>query len=131
MPKKKVKSRKKKISYEQKMVSFEAVFQSESELSMFSEGENLTPENIEQFKPAKGHEIKAAKALQSLGFKVRHIGAFSISGEGPRELWQKVFQTKVERRSQPLSEAHPELGKVSYWSHIPETRFVIPDDVFV
>ena len=110
-------------------VVFEAVLPAESGASMFAEGAVLTPENIEEFKPAKGNGVRAANVLRSLGCNVRHIGTYSISAEGARSLWEKVFQTKVEERRQPWSEAHPELGEVSYCSSMPDTPFSIPEEL--
>lgn len=109
-------------------VYFEAVIKSETGRSMFAPDEFLEPGNIQQFAPAPGCGVQAATILQSLGFRVQHIGSFSISAEGPRELWEQVFDTKVELRSQPLSPTHPELGQISYWSHFTEApSFAIPD----
>ncbi len=108
-------------------VYFEAVLASESGESMFASGTFLAPENIEQFAPKAGLSAQAGTALEELGFRVRHIGSYSISGEAPQELWQEVFGTKVEERSQPISDAHPELGDAAFLSHIPDVPFDIPD----
>ena len=108
-------------------VYFEAALQSETGSSMFAEDAFLVPDNLDQFVPAVGRGVQAATALQALGFRIRHIGTFSISGDGPRELWEQVFGTKVEQKHQPLAEAHPEVGEVSYWSHVADVPFTIPD----
>lgn len=109
------------------MVYFEAVLHSESRESMFATDVFLGPENIQKFVPPAGRGIQVATILQSLGFRVRHIGTFSISGEGPRELWEKIFGTRVEQKSQPISQAHPEVGEISYWSHVAGVPFTIPE----
>ena len=62
----------------------------------------------------------------STSFKVRHIGTFSISVEASRSLWEKTFNTKVEKRTQPISTSHPEIGSVEYWLHIADNKFDIP-----
>lgn len=110
-------------------VYFEAVLQSETGRSMFAPGAFVGAENLQQFASSAERGVQAATALQSLGFRVQHIGTFSISGDGPRELWEQVFGTRVERRSQPLSEAHPEIGEVSYCSHVAGAPFVMPDSL--
>ena len=110
-------------------VYFEAALQSENGGSMFAEDAVLGSDTLDQFVPPAGRGIQAATVLQSLGLRVRHIGTFSISGEGPRELWQEVFGTRVEQRKQAFSEAHPELGEVSYWSHFADAPFTIPDSL--
>lgn len=116
-------------SIKQNQVVFEAVLRSEDGHSIFAADTALMAENIEQFRPREGEGIRAARILHELGFTVRHIGTFSISAEGPRTLWEKVFNTKVEQRSQKLSEAHPELGEATYWSHIAEAPFTVPESL--
>lgn len=86
-------------------VYFEAVVCSESGNSLFAKDVYLHSDNLQQFVPSSGRGIQAATILQSLGFKVQHIGTFSISAEGPQELWEKVFSTQVEQKSQPFSQA--------------------------
>src|SRR3989337_4225126 len=94
-------------------VYFEAVLHSESKESMFAADVFLGPENIQKFVPPPGRGIQVATILQSLGFRVWNIGTFSISGEAPRELWEKVFGTRVEQKRQPISQAHPEVGEIT------------------
>lgn len=108
-------------------VYFEAVILPENGRSMFAPDVFLEPGNLQQFAPPAGRGVQAATVLQSLGFRVQHIGSFSISAEGPRELWERVFSTKVELRKQPYSPTHPELGEISYLSHFTGPDFKIPD----
>jgi subtilisin family serine protease len=93
---------------------------------MFASDAQLTGQNLNDFRPTRGQAVRAARALEALGFTVRHIGTFSISGEGPVGLWKKTFQTELEERREPLSLAHPELGQVAYFSHVENTKFEIP-----
>jgi len=125
MPKKKT-----AIRMEQDNVVFEAVLRpAESERSMFASESVLTADTIKHYKPPIGFGERAALQLQKLDFKIRHVGTFSISGECPRRLWEKVFDTKVEKRTQELSQAHPDLGEVTYWSRMPDTPFTIPTEL--
>jgi hypothetical protein len=110
-------------------VYFEVVVPSETGMSMFAEDAFLQADNLEQFAPPAGRAVAAATALQALGFRVQHIGTFSISGDAPRELWEQVFGTQVERRTQPVSEAIPELGEVSFLSHVAGARFNVPEQL--
>lgn len=110
-------------------VYFEAVIRSESGQSMFAADTYLQGENLDQFAPPPGRGTQAATVLQSLGFRVQQIGAYSISADGPQELWERVFATRVERRSQLVSQTHPELGEVSYLSHVSNTPFTIPPEL--
>jgi hypothetical protein len=117
------------LSVKQDQVVFEAVLRSEQGRSIFAPDVTLRAENLEQFRPLEGQGIRAARILRELGFTVRHIGTFSISGEGPRKLWEEVFNTKVEQRTQKLSEAHPELGEILFWSHVAQAPFKIPESL--
>jgi hypothetical protein len=96
---------------------------------LFASEAPLTADSIDLYKPASGQGKLAATWLQKMGFKVRHVGTFSISAEGPRPLWEKVFSTKVAERRQLLSQAHPELGEWAYWSHLPDTPFRMPKEL--
>lgn len=96
---------------------------------MFSPQERLEPATLDAFKPRPGSGTQAATVLQSLGFRVRHVGTFSISCEGPRELWEKTFRTKVERAKQAISDAYPELGEVEYFTHVAGVPFEIPSQL--
>lgn len=108
------------------IVFFEAVVRSKSNRSMFSENEFIKADDLDEFMPSEGRASNAANELQKMGFRVRHIGTFSISAEGPRELWEKTFSTKVEVKKQLISEAHPDIGEVSFLSHVPDVSFEIP-----
>jgi serine protease AprX len=114
---------------EKDQVVFEAVLRSEKGHSMFAANVILRPENLNEFSPHEGQGIRAARILKELGFTVRHIGTFSISAEGPRRLWEDVFGSKVEQRTQKLSTAHPELGEVTYWAPTKETPSSVPESL--
>ena len=107
-------------------VYFEAVLRSETGDSIFAPETYLEPNNIQQFAPPAGRGIQAANILQSLGFRVQQIGTFSISAEGPRELWERIFGTRVEARSQTVS---PSVGEVTYLSHVAGVPFSIPSEL--
>ncbi|AKG24866.1 S8 family serine peptidase [Calothrix sp. 336/3] len=107
-------------------VYFEAVLRSQTGESMFAANTYLEPDNIQQFTPSPGRATQAAAALQALGFQIRHIGTFSISAEAPKELWERVFSTRVEPRSQTVS---PSIGEVTYLSHIADAPFTIPPEL--
>jgi serine protease AprX len=110
----------------EEQVYFEAVLPSETGQSLFAPDTYLEPDNLQQFAPPAGRAYQAATALQALGFQVKQIGTFSISAEGPRGLWERVFGTRVETRSQRLS---PSIGEVTYLSHITGAPFSIPSEL--
>ncbi len=123
-------SRRRRVRIEQENVVFEAVLRPEEERrSLFAPDAVLSAETLDAYRPPVGSAQLAALQLQRLGFKVRHVGTFSISAEGPRRLWEKVFKTRVGARTQLLSEAHPEIGEITYWSHLPDTPFTIPEEM--
>ncbi|MDJ0682574.1 MAG: S8 family serine peptidase [Xenococcus sp. (in: cyanobacteria)] len=107
-------------------VYFEAVLRSETGESMFAPETYLAPDNLQQFSPPAGRAIQAGTILQSLGFRVQQIGTFSISAEGPKELWERVFGTRIEARSQTVS---PSVGEVTYLSHVAGSPFTIPQEL--
>ncbi|MDJ0694174.1 S8 family serine peptidase [Mastigocoleus sp. MO_188.B34] len=107
-------------------VYFEAVLRSETGDSIFAPETYLEPNNIQQFAPPAGRGIQAANILQSLGFRIQQIGTFSISAEGPRELWERIFGTRVEARRQTVS---PSVGEVTYLSHVAGVPFSIPSEL--
>ena len=112
---------------EGEVVSFEAVICSETGESMFAPEIFLTPENIDSFVPKAGAAQQAAIIFQDMGFRILHIGTFSVSGEAPKDLWESTFGTEVKKDSTPVSDAHPELGERTYLSHVAEVPFEIPD----
>lgn len=112
---------------DEQLVFFEAVPPSETGRSLFEPDTSITPDRAEEFATSPERRRQAASSLQALGFRVRHIGTFSISAEGPRQLWEEAFQTEVERRSQPLTTTHREMGEIGYWSHVADIPFTIPD----
>jgi len=114
---------------EGELVSFEAVIHSKTGESMFQPGVILTPNNIDHFVPEASIPSKAAKQLQELGFRILNIGTFSVSGEGPADLWNKVFKTQVKRKTSLFSPTHPELGERAYLSHETGIPFKIPKEL--
>ena len=112
---------------EGEVVSFEAVIRSETGESMFDPDLFLTTENIDNVVPKAGAAQKAAKILQDMGFRILHVGIFSISGEAPKDMWESTFSTEVKIESTLISDAHPELGERTYLSHVADVPFEIPD----
>ncbi len=114
-------------THEGEVVSFEVVVPSETGESMFDPQVVMTSENIEMFTPKAGSASQAARELQKLGFRILNVGAFSISGEASKDLWEKTFQTEVKRETGPFSYTHPELGERSFLSHTAGVPFKVPE----
>lgn len=110
-------------------VTFEAVIRSESGRSMFDESESIRSDAIDDLTPPQGRAQQAALLLQKLGFRIHHVGTFSVSGEAPRNLWESTFGTQVQVMTNVISEAHPEIGEIEFLSHLPDTPFEIPSEL--
>jgi hypothetical protein len=112
-------------------VYFEAVVRSQSGTSMFEQPTATQAGDLDDLTPPAGRATAAAAELQRLGFRVRHVGTFSVSAEGSRALWERAFQTRVGLRSQPLAgspdHAPTTRAEVSYLSHLPDTAFMLPE----
>ncbi len=111
---------------EEDRVYFEAVVPSESGRSLFDRSGPPIAESLRELAPAAGRPVQAARALQEIGFRVRHIGTFSISGDVPVERWREVFSTDVERRRSSLGGERHEIGEVPYYSHVANVPFRVP-----
>lgn len=109
-------------------VTFEAALVSQTGQSMFDRP-SVEEEDLDRYRPPAGRGKRAATALQEIGFTIRHVGNYSVSGEGPPDLWEETFHTEIEERSQPVSTTHPELEEVHYWSHVADTPFSLPSEL--
>lgn len=96
---------------------------------MFETGRFLTPENIENFVPQGGEVKKAAKILQDWGFRILHVGVFSVSGEASKKLWEKMFNTKIEKVVAPINNNFPERGEKIFLSNVEGAPFEIPEEL--
>lgn len=100
------------------IVYFEAVVRSDSGASMFQESSAMQVGNLDTLAPPAGRATAAAATLQRLGFRVRHVGTFSVSAEGRRALWEETFNTRVE-----LS------AETGYLSHLQGVPFELPESL--
>lgn len=72
------------LEHHENTVYFEAAIRSESGDSMFDAPSVTQTTSLERLTPARGRAAEAAARMQQIGFTVRHIGTYSISGEGSR-----------------------------------------------
>jgi len=84
----------------QKVVS-NVVLVSSSGKSIIKNADIMTPENISEFLPQKETVQQAATKLKELGFTLDLVADSFISVSGSKELFEKVFGVKLERRSAP------------------------------
>lgn len=107
-------------------VYFEAVVPSQSGASIFADDAALEYEELDRYRPSRGRVAQAAAELQRLGFTVRHLGTFSVSGDVAQDTWEETFGTRVERRTQPFSATRPAAGELAFLSHVADVPFTIP-----
>ncbi|MCD0452626.1 S8 family serine peptidase [Actinocorallia sp. API 0066] len=112
-------------------VHFEAVVRSESGASVFEGTAAAQASVLERLAPPDGRAADAAAELQAIGFTIRHIGTYSVSGECDRGLWESTFGTVVEPHTralhgQPGDEAD-ESDQVTFLSHVPDVPFTVPE----
>jgi serine protease AprX len=115
-------------------VHFEAVVRPPGTVSMFAEPSALQGARLDDLRPAPGAAEQAAVALRRRGFVIRHVGTYSISGQGSRALWESTFNTRVEARAQSLRGGPPDVvagtdDQVSYLSHVSGVPFALPADL--
>lgn len=112
-------------------VHFEAVLKPEDPArSLYAPEAVITAESLEQFSTPPGAGRQAAQELRRIGFTIRHVGTYSISGEGPKGLWEKTFSTRVEERTATVIESHRRGDapvEARYLSHVEDTPFTVPD----
>jgi serine protease AprX len=100
-------------------VNFEAVIRSETGVSMFA---GRTVERhaalTKPAAPSAGRAAAAAGELQRRGFRIRHIGTYSVSGDGAAGLWESTFNTKLAR-----------LGDTATLTHVAGVPFELPDEL--
>src|SRR4051794_13603085 len=109
-------------------VFFEAVVRSDSGASMFERAMPFEAAALDDLMPPPGRAQEAATVLQRFGFTVRHIGTYSISGQGSRTLWEQTFGTEVEQSRQDVyvgrqDERRRPGGQISYLSHKADAPF--------
>lgn len=77
------------------LISAEVILKSKSGRSLASEDVLPTSENIEEFYPSNETINEATLKLRSLGFDVTS-GGLSITVVGKPELFEKVFDTRID-----------------------------------
>jgi hypothetical protein len=108
------------------IVYFEAVVRGES--SMFDEA-GASGQSLAELQAPRSKRIAAARALEARGFKVYHIGDYSLSCSGTRENWERTFQTRLEKRYFRPGAGLPTVDERAVLSHVAGVPFVIPPDL--
>lgn len=94
--------------------------------SIFHESSFASVANADRFRASPARAIEAARKLQMRGFKVHHIGDFSISAEVSLGQFEQFFRTKV--KEQVRKQAGPQLEDTSFYAPSKGTNFEIPSD---
>jgi hypothetical protein len=95
-------------------------------LSAFAEEEKVNHTNLEAFRPNPTTHNQATSRLAALGFRVVALSPFSISLEGPPELFQKVFGTQLERRQRQVLDTARPLGPAAFFAPAPGATWEPP-----
>ena len=84
-------------------VPFEVVCKPRSGAGMQQIMAELAPDAVEPFAPDAGTIHAVARRLQEIGFRV-HVdeASTSVSAEGPHDLFESAFQTKLRKRARTL-----------------------------
>lgn len=115
--------------HDEPLVHFEAVVRSNSGKSMFDPDCVVSSQTLDDLTPAPGRPRALALALRELGLRVHHIGSYSISGNAPKALWEKVFSTRIGIKSEPRSTSHTNVGINRYLTHLPDVPFTPPEGI--
>jgi hypothetical protein len=67
--------------------------------------------NIRDFLPRKGARLQAKRRLQSLGFEVHDTQGPALVVRGPRELYERIFKTRLPTREHVLPTG---IGRVKH-----------------
>ena len=76
------------------IISAEVILKSKSGKSMLESGVIVTSENVSEFAPDETSISKVSTMLRDMGFNI-FLGEYSISIEGPKDLFEKTFKTKL------------------------------------
>ena len=77
----------------------EIVLRSQRGAAILKELGNLTPERIHLFQASEDAPSKAAEVLERAGFRVLARSRFGVSIAGPKNLFERYFNTSVVERS--------------------------------
>ncbi len=70
--------------------------------------EPITPANVKTYLPSEQTLEEAGKRLTGLGFKINLQATTHITVAGKRELFERIFRVRLERRLAPFTDAPQE-----------------------
>jgi len=98
-------------------VSVEVLLQpSETGLSPIMASERVSFSNVDKFRPAKANQDRAITRLAELGFRIVAVSPYSISVEGPPDLFTKTFGTELQVRSVPRVQSTRALREKAFYA---------------
>jgi subtilase family serine protease len=78
----------------------------------------MTKDNISQFEPEKGAIDQTCDRLKNFGFRIVVSSKTSVSIAGPKQLFEKVFQTKLEKRTKAVVKSGTKRLDVVYFEAV-------------
>ena len=84
-------------------VSIEVVVRPETGRSAFSLHGLPTVASLAEFEPPQDKSAQVARALQTNGFRIEHVGRFSISATCPAKHFEQFFNTRIVKQAVPKS----------------------------
>ena len=105
-------------------INVEVVVKPTSGKSMFDEDAFPTVANLDAFRADEGSSAAVGRKLANQGFRVEHIGTFSISASCPEDRFEEFFGTKIEESTLPKASKAPD----DYVMRAPKkgTPFAVP-----
>ncbi len=97
---------------------------SASGISIFDRAEPITSKTVRKYRPSVDYTRPATQLLQSLGFKVLHVGPMMINIAGPQALFEHVFKKRLTLKTEESKDK--KLTKVVWEVEDSKVRGLIP-----
>lgn len=96
-------------------VQAQVILQSRDGTSILDAEGPITSENVEDYQVEQEVVSEAQSALQSLGFSVVDASETTLTIEGPKPLFERVFRTTLERKSTSAMRQPDREGDLVYY----------------
>ncbi|MCP4632829.1 MAG: hypothetical protein GY855_07865 [candidate division Zixibacteria bacterium] len=103
------------------------ILRSASGSSFLKTKTKITKDNIPQFEPEEGAIDQTCDRLKNFGFRIIISGKTSVSIAGPKQLFEKIFQTKLVKRTKEIVRSGKKKIDVVYFEAVEPWK--IPDEL--
>jgi hypothetical protein len=100
------------------LVTAEVILRSADGTSILDAQEGITAANIAEYQVGKEVIEEASEKLTSLGFRVLQTGPVSLTISADKELFQRVFQAKIEPHSTDLMDTKVRGVETTYYEAV-------------